>query len=67
MASRAIAAPAPRSPGCARAGLRSCLQNTGALLIHALNPYGFAWTRRVTEDNVDLNRNFVDHDKGYPE
>lgn len=39
---------------------------TGALLIHALNPYGFAWTRRVTEDNVDLNRNFVDHDKGYP-
>ena len=22
--------------------------------------------RRVTEDNVDLNRNFVDHDKAYP-
>jgi hypothetical protein len=41
--------------------------NTGALLIHALNPHGFAWTRRVNEDNVDLNRNFVDHDKGYPE
>ncbi|KAK6020259.1 hypothetical protein OSTOST_14090 [Ostertagia ostertagi] len=41
-------------------------RNTGALIIHALNPYGFAWTRRVTEDNVDLNRNFVDHDKGYP-
>ena len=41
-------------------------KGTGALLIHALNPYGFAWTRRVTEDNVDLNRNFVDHDKGYP-
>src|SRR5258708_37200548 len=39
---------------------------TGASLIHAINPYGFAWTRRVTEDNVDLNRNFVDHDKGYP-
>ena len=28
--------------------------------------YGFAWTRRVNEDNVDLNRNFVDHDKAYP-
>jgi len=28
--------------------------------VHALNPYGFAWTRRVNEDNVDLNRNFVD-------
>lgn len=29
------------------------------LLLHALNPYGFAWTRRVNEDNVDLNRNFL--------
>jgi len=38
------------------------------VLIHAINPYGFAWTRRVNEDNVDLNRNFVDHDGGnYPE
>ncbi|MFQ5973262.1 MAG: M14 family metallopeptidase [Alphaproteobacteria bacterium] len=38
------------------------------LLIHAINPYGFAWLRRVTEDNVDLNRNFVDHEAGqYPE
>ena len=30
------------------------------VLIHALNPYGFSWVRRVNEDNVDLNRNFVD-------
>lgn len=38
------------------------------VLIHAINPYGFAWTRRVNEDNVDLNRNFVDHEGGnYPE
>lgn len=29
-------------------------------LVHAFNPYGFAWVRRVNEDNVDLNRNFVD-------
>ena len=36
------------------------------LLIHAINPHGFAWLRRVTEDNVDLNRNFVDHDAPYP-
>jgi hypothetical protein len=28
--------------------------------VHALNPYGFSWVRRVNEDNVDLNRNFVD-------
>ncbi len=33
-------------------------------LIHAINPYGFAHDRRVNEDNVDLNRNFVDHDNG---
>lgn len=31
-------------------------------LVHALNPYGFAWLRRVNEDNVDLNRNFVAFD-----
>jgi hypothetical protein len=30
------------------------------LLIHAINPHGFAWLRRVTEDGVDLNRNFID-------
>lgn len=36
------------------------------LSIHAINPSGFAWLRRVTEDNVDLNRNFVDHDAPYP-
>ncbi len=41
-------------------------KDTGALIVHAINPYGFAWTRRVNEDNVDLNRNFVDHDKAYP-
>lgn len=29
------------------------------LLIHALNPYGFAWNRRCNEDNIDLNRNFL--------
>ena len=34
---------------------------TRLVLVHALNPYGFAWDRRVNEDNVDLNRNFVDH------
>ncbi len=37
------------------------------VLVHALNPYGFAWNRRVNEENVDLNRNFVDHSKPYPQ
>lgn len=29
------------------------------VLIHSLNPFGFAALRRVNEDNVDLNRNFL--------
>jgi Protein of unknown function (DUF2817) len=40
--------------------------NCGALLVHALNPYGFAWLRRVNEDNIDLNRNFHDFSKDLP-
>jgi hypothetical protein len=35
------------------------LQNMGVLIIHSLNPYGFKYQRRVTENNVDLNRNFI--------
>ncbi|MEL8054999.1 MAG: M14 family metallopeptidase [Pseudomonadota bacterium] len=34
--------------------------DTAVLMIHAMNPYGFSHDRRVTEDNVDLNRNFMD-------
>jgi predicted deacylase len=30
------------------------------LFIHAVNPHGFSYGRRVNEDNVDLNRNFRD-------
>lgn len=30
------------------------------VMLHALNPYGFSWNRRVNEDNIDVNRNFVD-------
>ena len=41
--------------------------DTALLLTHAINPHGFAWQRRVTEDNVDLNRNFVAHGAGYPD
>ncbi len=37
------------------------------VVIHALNPFGFAWLRRVNEDNIDLNRNFIDHDAPKPE
>ena len=33
--------------------------NPTMIFIHALNPYGFHNNRRVNEDNVDLNRNFL--------
>ncbi|MDH3685166.1 MAG: M14 family metallopeptidase [Myxococcales bacterium] len=35
--------------------------DTGLLIVHAINPYGFAELRRVNESNVDLNRNFLEH------
>jgi hypothetical protein len=35
-------------------------EDMAVLFIHAMNPYGFSHDRRVTEDNVDLNRNFMD-------
>ena len=40
--------------------------DTAILLVHALNPYGFSHIRRVTEDNVDLNRNFIEHGNAKP-
>lgn len=53
--------------GWLKSGLYKELPAGVALLqIHAINPHGFAWLRRVTEDNVDLNRNFIEHDKPYP-
>ena len=33
--------------------------------IHAVNPFGFANHRRVNEDNVDLNRNFMAQEQPY--
>lgn len=58
--------------GCQAAWLRSdrpksLHETVKVVLIHAINPHGFAHVRRVTEDNVDLNRNFVDHGAPYPE
>lgn len=39
---------------------RSPPPRTGLVMVHALNPFGFAWQRRWNESNVDLNRNFLD-------
>ena len=38
----------------------AAIDRTRIILIHGFNPVGFSWVRRVNEDNVDLNRNFVD-------
>lgn len=35
-------------------------KGVGLVLVHAHNPHGFSHLRRVNEDNIDLNRNFVD-------
>ena len=45
--------------------ISSIPKNTQLILIHSLNPYGFAWRRRCNEDNVDLNRNFLISDERY--
>lgn len=34
-------------------------EGTALILLHALNPCGFAWLRRVDAENIDLNRNFM--------
>ncbi len=36
------------------------------LYVHALNPHGFSHLRRVTQENVDLNRNFQDFSRPLP-
>ena len=41
--------------------------HTRVIHIHALNPYGFCYLRRVNEDNIDLNRNFVDFSSPLPD
>lgn len=48
---------------CQTAWLRDGVElaaDLAVVIVHAINPYGFAWIRRVNEDNVDLNRNCID-------
>jgi len=37
------------------------------LLIHALNPWGYAWHRRCDAEGIDLNRNFIDFTQALPD
>jgi hypothetical protein len=57
-------------------GLQTLLLDSGRLerldrgvavvVVHGINPYGMAWSRRVDHENVDVNRNFVDFDGRLP-
>jgi len=38
-----------------------------AILVHGLNAYGFNSLRRVDDNNVDLDRNFLDFDQPLPD
>lgn len=40
--------------------------NVAVLMIHAINPFGFAWLRRTTHENIDLNRNWIDFTSPLP-
>ncbi|MFT5605951.1 MAG: hypothetical protein ACI9G5_002926 [Paracoccaceae bacterium] len=41
-------------------------ESLAILMIHALNPWGFAWLRRCDHEGIDLNRNFIDFKGGLP-
>ncbi|UCF96951.1 MAG: M14 family metallopeptidase [Spirochaetaceae bacterium] len=54
--------------GLMREGIASKLkEDSSILMVHAINPFGFAHCRRANEDNIDLNRNFLDHSKPRPQ
>lgn len=40
--------------------------NCAVVLIHALNPWGFAWASRADHQGIDVNRNFIDFDLPHP-
>lgn len=47
--------------------LRGLPEDTAVLMVHALNPWGFAWLRRCDADGIDLNRNFIDFRQPLPD
>jgi len=47
-------------------GAQPLPEDTAVVFFHAHNPWGFAWKTRTTEENVDLNRNFVDFSRPPP-
>jgi hypothetical protein len=47
-------------------GAKRIPKGTAVVFFHAHNPWGFAHKTRVTEENVDLNRNFIDFARARP-
>ena len=45
---------------------RALPKDVSVVLLHLVNPWGTAWLRRVNEDNVDVNRNYVAFDQDLP-
>ncbi|MGL4883738.1 MAG: DUF2817 domain-containing protein [Waterburya sp.] len=45
---------------------RQANQEVAIAMIHGLNPWGMSHLRRVNEDGVDLNRNFIDFQQPLP-
>ena len=50
-----------------RSGPPELPADCAALIVHPLNPFGWAWGTRGNEDNIDLNRNCLNHNLPYPE
>lgn len=46
-------------------GIPQLAPDSAIVLVHAMNPYGMAWCRRVNENNVDLSLNFLDADEAF--
>ena len=56
---------------CQRAHLRRVAREglppgQAMLVVHAANPHGFAWSRRVDHEHIDVNRNHVDFSQPLP-
>jgi uncharacterized protein DUF2817 len=47
-------------------GFEHLPRGLAVLMVHAVNPFGFSHFSRTTEDNVDLNRNWIDFEKPAP-
>ncbi len=49
-----------------QAGVVTLPSDMAVVLVHAVNPWGFAWCRRVDEQGIDVNRNFVNFNEPLP-